>query len=64
MNERNRIALDGNTPFALDFHAVEDLVAEVTLLNATTCLDQSVGQSRFAMIDMSDNAKVPNMLHG
>jgi hypothetical protein len=26
-------------------------------------LDQAIGQSRLAMIDMGDNAEVPNMFH-
>ena len=36
---------------------------ELTLCNATTGLDQSIGESRFAMVNMGNNAKVPNMFH-
>ena len=61
--ERNRIALDGNAPFTLDIHRVEHLVAELTLRNAITGLDQSIGQRRLAVINMGDNAKIPNMFH-
>ena len=63
VGQRNRIALDGNAPFTFDIHRVEQLVAELTLRYATTGLDQSISQRRFAMIDMGDNAKIPNMFH-
>ena len=36
---------------------------EFSLCNSTTGLDQSIGESRFAMINMGDNAKVPNIFH-
>ncbi len=63
VGERDRIALDRDPPFALDIHRVEHLVVELALRNATTSLDQPIGQSRLAMIDMGDDAKVPNMFH-
>ena len=63
VGECNRVALDGNAPFTLDVHRVEHLVAELTLRNATTGLDQPIGQSRLTMINMGDNAKIPNMFH-
>jgi len=63
VGERNRIALNGNTPFTLDIHRVEHLVAELPLCHATTGLDQSIGQSRLTMINMGDNAKIPNIFH-
>ena len=61
--ERDRIALDGNAPFTFDIHRIEHLVVELTLRHATTGLDQSIGQSRLAVINVGDNAKVPNLFH-
>ena len=34
-----------------------------TLCNATTRLDQSIGQSRFSVVDMGNNAEIPNVFH-
>ena len=36
---------------------------EFTLRNAAAGLDQSIGQSRFAVIDVRDDAKIPDMFH-
>lgn len=36
---------------------------ELPLGNTTTGLDQAIGQGRFAMINMGDNAKITNMFH-
>ena len=63
VSERDRIALDRNAPLALDIHRVEKLIAKLALRNAATGLDQSIGQSRLPMINMGDNAKVPNVVH-
>ena len=63
VGERDRIALDRDAPLALDIHRVEQLIAKLALRNAATGLDQPIGQGRLAMVDMGDNAKVPNMFH-
>ena len=63
VRERDRITLDRDPPLAFDIHRVEDLIAKLALRHATTGLDQSIGQRRFAVINMGDNAKVPNMFH-
>ena len=61
--ERNRVALDGNAPFTLDIHRVEHLFMKVTLRNTSTGLNESVGESRLAMINMGDDAEVSNVFH-
>ena len=61
--EGDRIALDGDAAFAFDVHRIEHLVMQITLRNGTTSLDKSVRQGRFAMVDMSDNAKISYVLH-
>ena len=63
VGERDRIALDRNAPLALDIHRVEQLIAKLALRNAATGLDQPIGQGRLPMVDMGDNAEVPNMFH-
>jgi len=37
---------------------------QFTLCYAATGLDQPVGQRRFSMVDMGDDAEVSNMFHG
>jgi hypothetical protein len=56
------VALDGDTAFALDVHRVENLVTEITLLDRTAVLDQSIGKGRLAVIDVSNDAKTPNVI--
>ena len=63
VGERDRVALDRDAPLALDIHRVEHLIAKLALRNAAAGLDQSIGQRRLAVVDMGDNAKVPNMFH-
>ena len=61
--ERNRITLDGNAPFTLDIHRVEHLFMQVALRNASAGLNQSVGESRLAVIDVGNNTEVSNVFH-
>ena len=61
--EGDRIALDRDTPLTLDIHTVEDLIAELSILNRAAGLDQAVGQGRFPVIDMSDDAEVAYVFH-
>ena len=61
--ERDRIALDRDAPFTLDVHRVEHLFVKITLRDTATGLNESVGQSRLAMINMGDDAEVSNVLH-
>ncbi len=63
VGERDRIALDRDPPLALDIHRVEQLVAKLALRNAATGLDQPIGQGRFPMVNMGDDAEVTNMVH-
>ena len=53
------LALDGDTPFTLDIHRVEHLVTEFPLRNATTGLDQSIGQCRLADPRSSEQQYAP-----
>ena len=61
--EGDRIALDRDAPLTLDIHTVEDLVAELPIINRAAGLDQAVCERRFPMVDMSDDAEVAYVFH-
>ena len=63
--QANCLALDGNPSLAFDFHAVKELVLELTLRDEAAQLDHPVGKGRFAMIYVSNDTKVSDMFrHG
>ena len=59
--EANRLRLDGNAALALQFHAVEHLLAHLARLEPAAGLDQPVGQGRFAVIDMGDDREIADL---
>ena len=50
--------LDGNAFFALQVHRIEQLFLHFAAGDRAGCLKQTVGQGRFAMIYVRNNAKV------
>ena len=64
VGERDRVALDRDAPFALELHVIEHLFAELPRPHTVARLDQAIGERRLAVIDMRDDAKVANVLHG
>ena len=60
--EGDGVALDGDAALALDIHRVEDLVAELARLHAAAALDQPVGQRRFAVVDVGDDAEITDVI--
>ena len=56
------LALDGDPAFTLDVHAVEVLRAHVAVRDHAGDLQHAVGERRFAVIDVSDDAEVANQL--
>ena len=64
VGERDRVALDRDSPFALEFHVIENLFTEFARLHTAARLDQAIGERRLAVIDMRDDAEVANVLHG
>jgi hypothetical protein len=56
------LSLDRNAALPLDIHRVEHLIEHLAIAQSAANLDESVCQSRFAMIDMSDDRKVANVL--
>src|ERR1041384_2911808 len=49
---------DRDAALALEVHRIEKLVLLIALVNRSRCLEQSVRQRRFAVIDVRDDAEV------
>ena len=56
----HRLGLDGDTFFALEVHAVEQLIAAVTPRHCTRDFEEPIRERGFAMIDVSDNTEISN----
>src|SRR5690606_19899666 len=61
--QRGRLGLDGDTPFAFDVHGVEHLGRHFAVGQAATALNQPVGQSRLAVIDVGNDGKIADVIH-
>ena len=59
----DRLALDRDPPLVLNIHVVQDLILEVPGRNNTRILNQAVCQRRLSMVDVRDNAEIPNIFH-
>jgi hypothetical protein len=56
--EPHRLRLDRDPPLALDVHIVEHLARHLPLGQPARRLDEPVGQSRLAMVDMGDDGEI------
>ena len=56
-----RVALDCDTTLLFEVHVVEHL--SLGNVYSLCCFKQTVGQGRFAMVDVSNNAKISDFLH-
>ena len=61
--ERDALRLDGDAPFALQIHRVEHLGLHFPRIEAAAFLNEPVCQSRFAVINMSNDGKIADILH-
>ena len=59
----NGMALYGNAAFPLQIHVVEQLLHLLARRYALGFVEQAVGQGALAVVDVCNNAKVPNVLH-
>ncbi len=59
--EAHGLRLDGDAALALQFHAVQDLLAHLARGKPARGLDQPVGQGRFAVVDMGDDRKIADV---
>ena len=55
------LGLDGDAAFPLDVHPVQVLGAHVAVRDDTGELQHPVGQRRLAVVDVGDDAEVPNL---
>ena len=58
----NGVRFDGNTPLALEVHAIEHLILHLKFAQRLRLLEQAVGQGRFSVVNMRDNGKISNIL--
>ena len=60
------LGLDGDAALAFQVHAVEVLIAHVAIADQAGKLEETIGQGRFAVVDMGDDGEITNMalLHG
>jgi hypothetical protein len=56
------LRLDGDAAFALDVHAVQVLGPHLPLLDHAGDLQHAVGKGRLAVVDVRDDAEVPDQL--
>ena len=52
------LELDRDAPLALQLHIVEELLLHVAGGNGAGVLQQAIGQGRFAMVDMRNDAEI------
>ena len=62
--EAHGLRLDRDPALALDVHGIEDLRLHLAIAQTTGGLNQPVGESRFAVIDVGDDRKVANLVPG
>ncbi len=61
--QRSCLRLDGDTTLFLNVHGVENLRLHFTLLQTTATLNQSIGECRFAMIDVRNDGEISDVIH-
>ena len=59
---RHRASLDRDASLAFQFHVVQQLILHLTLLHGSGMFQQPVGQRAFAVVDVGDDAKIPNLV--
>jgi len=57
------VTLDGDAPFTLEIHGVQDLIPEVPVAYEIGVLDEAICQGGFSVIDMSDDTEVAGLVH-
>lgn len=62
ITQTGRLGLDGDPPFPLQVHAVEDLVGHVTHLHRPGPFDQAISQSTFAVVNVGDDGKISDSI--
>ena len=58
------VRFDGDAAFALQIHAVQQLILHVAERDGAGLFQNAVGQSGFAVVDVRDDAKIAGMVTG
>ncbi len=61
--QRSGLRLDGYPTLFLDVHRVEHLRFHLAFFESAATLDQTIGQRRFAMINVRNDRKISDVLH-
>jgi len=61
---RDRMHLDGDAALPLEVHAVQDLLLHLIAGEGAGGFKQAVGEGRFAVVDMGDDAEISDRIFG
>ena len=61
--KRHALGLDRNSPLALEIHRIQNLLGHLAIRQSTTPLYETIGKRRLAVIDVSNDRKIADMLH-
>jgi hypothetical protein len=59
-----RLRLDGDAALALDVHRIEHLGFHFAIGQSAATMDDAIGQGRFAVVDVGDDGKIADVIHG
>src|SRR5438477_7002781 len=62
--QRSGLSLDRDAALALEVHRVQHLLTHLPVREAAAALYEAVGERRLAMVDVRDDRKVADVLHG
>src|SRR5437868_7788000 len=62
--QRSGLSLDRDAALALEVHRVQHLLAHLPVRKPAAALYEAVGERRLAMVDVRDDGKVADVLHG
>jgi hypothetical protein len=63
IGDSHRLALDGDAPFPLYVHVVQDLILKIAVCYKMAFLDEAVGKGRLSVIDMRNDAEIAYVLY-
>ncbi len=62
VTHRHRVRLDRDPALAFEIHRIEELILFLAVVNRAGALEQAIRQSRFAVIDVRDDAEIAGQL--
>ncbi len=61
--ESDRLGLDGDAAFALEFERVEDLFLHLAVFEAAADLDEAIGERGLAVVDVGNDREIADAFH-